>query len=474
MSYGVHRFKAELRRTGIDPGSRPSNRQRPFAPCSQLIPNERWIIRSLILVMLIVAFPSKFLYLLGPPLFAALMFWKGTLLSLRRFLILGISLLGVSTLALLIDHYSGQTVSFFGMFFWFLTHMPILIVLSVRPDARVSSELIDRVVVFVAVFTIVQATVCLIPLFFMLKAGHINGDLVSGTFGILDWFGGVTINHVFFTLCMFCLLVFLWPFRKRYIVKVALLAGAPVTILAQTGHQTFFFLISIMVMTLVGNRSPFRVLVSIIGSGFIGALLLGIFLLASPATFEVTSMWFNKVVNSEGSPKRMVLDAVADAILTPKVAILGTGLGQFSSRAALFACGWYAPGKIPSPLISITDRTMDHLVPALIQHEVAGENSSIAQPMFSFISLPVEAGFLITLLFGAAVWSFWLQALFHARSTSPERAHFGRYLVFFVVFLSLSCTIENYLEFVQGLFLPLTLCMLCSARAKSVLRQPRI
>ncbi|MBX2810194.1 MAG: hypothetical protein KTR25_00225 [Myxococcales bacterium] len=435
--------------------------------------DERWILRVLGLVMCIIAFPSKFLYLFGAPLFTALMMWRGTFLLTSRFLTLSVSLVAVSTLSLVIDYHAGIEVSFFGMLFWLLTHMPFLLVLSAQPNLQVRRELIDRLASFVAAFVLIQSAVCLVSIVLVLKSGGFNGDYISGTFGILDWFGKPTINHVFFTLCMFSALVFLWEYRSRVSVKLALSVGPVVTVLAQSGHQTFFFVLAMLVAAMAGHSAPLRLVGAALSASAAGLLILGIMILAYPNSLVVAEMWYDKVVNAENSPKRMVIDAVLGSVISPKVVLLGTGFGQFSSRAALFACGWYAPEKLPGALVFMTERTEQYLVPALIRHEIAGEGSAMAQPMFSYVSLSTEAGLPLTLAFLAAVGGLVFRAWRHAR-VPGEQAHYGRYAIFFVVFMALSCGIENYLEFTQGLFLPLILLVVGMARARTLSESSRI
>ena len=431
---------------------------------SKLPAEERWLLGCLIFALIVVSLPSKFLYFFGPILFAMAMLGRGEMLSPSRLFGICGTLLAVSSLSILIEVLEGTRVNPFGMLIWFVTHLPILLTLSARPSLVVSRALIDRLVLVLSLFVLVQAAVCMIPLTLMFSHGTINGDLVSGTFGILDMIVGVTINHVFFTLCMFCILVFLWPFRRRRIVAAALLAGAPVTILAQSGHQVFFFVFIILLMAAASRHG----LSQAFGASVIGLILFAIMLIAYPNTLPVASMWLDKVLHNPNAPKRIAVEAVIGDMMTPKVFLIGTGLGQFSSRAALYAGGFYANGQLPNFMIEVPEPTTDHLLPAVHRYEIVGEGSAIAKPVFSVMSLPAEMGLPLTALLVVAASGMVFRGVLHARSSDPERQGHGRYMVFFITFVAINSTIENYLEFVQGMFLPSILLILAAARARTI------
>ena len=150
---------------------------------------------------------------------------------------------------------------------------------------------------------------------------------------------------------------------------------------------------------------------------------------------------------------------------SPKNFVLGTGMGQYSSRAALITSNEYLNRKLPAVATGKSDYFSESISPANRQFMVTGEGSAISKPYFSLLSIVVEFG---PLLAGGIFIIFMIHLGRNFRwllSSTSQIARVGLISCVGLMFTFLCCGIENYLEFPQAIFVPLLLYFIAQAWA---------
>ncbi|MCE9544634.1 MAG: hypothetical protein K8T25_03830 [Planctomycetia bacterium] len=345
-----------------------------------------------------------------------------------------------------------------GMVLALLTYLPIFIVACHPPVLSLSDQDIRRMQTTCAWFVIVQSLIG-----FVQFAISRNPDTVCGTFGLLDFrAGAITIAQVYYTFTLFCMLLFLFLDAKRRLVQVAIAIGLISCVLAQSGHQTIFFMASLGAVALTRLKRPKIVFGSLTAIVAI-ALLVQCFY---PETFGLAREWERKVFDQD-SPKRLAVEGGLSVLENPKNLLLGTGLGQFSSRAALMTSNDYLTFELPPMLVGKSTYYSQYIEPAMNRFNDYGEGSAIYKPYCSLLSVIVETGVLgtlfLTTLFGLHLY----RNARLIRSADAWVSLSGMLVCVGMLFFALCCTIENYAEFAQALFLPALLYVAVTSRAKT-------
>jgi hypothetical protein len=176
--------------------------------------------------------------------------------------------------------------------------------------------------------------------------------------------------------------------------------------------------------------------------------------------------WREKVVVDD-SPKAMVARSAADIMSSPKNLLLGVGMGQFGSRAALISSDEYLTVRMPRELVGESKYFHRYIQPALDEHEVNGEGSAISQPFCSVLNMVVEFGLPMAALLLVAVALEFIRNIRLSRSTEAHTHAVGIFANVGLVFFVLCCFIENYVEFPQALLVPALLYVAARASTKT-------
>lgn len=409
-------------------------------------------IKALIIVTVITSLPSKFLFYIAPllvltlgsfgllPLFSPAFFW--------------VMLIATSTIAsssLLLNEFWGFHTNYLGLALSPITWGAFLLLLVAYADkhqivfTRREEKLITR---FIAWYVIVESILGYTQ--FLMTW---NSDAVTGSFGLLDGLtGNITINQVYFTFTLFTLSFFTLAYWSDGVLyKMAVIMGLTICALAQSGHQTIIFLVlsSVLGLTVFGWQTILRLSLA-------GALLLGVVLTVYPNTFEVAKSWFERTINLQTPKAQVMYEALQLLLENPKILLLGTGPGQFTSRASLISSGEYT--RTPLPISDQSPWFEDIVLPLMYLHSLQGEDSAISQPYSSWISLIIEWGAPVVLLY--LFWSsiMVLQCLIQTRHLyklkNRKGAMLSAYMAFLLLFLNGNAVIENYFEFAQALTIP--------------------
>jgi hypothetical protein len=418
--------------------------------------NESGLFVCLLLIIVCVAAPGKFLFYAAPFLILGLTALSVPLISASRFLTWVAAFGAFGSISVIIDAIDGQHVSWWGIVFGLYTYSMIIMAFSSAGGPGVSERTYIRLAYACSTFMIFQSLIG----FGEFVVTH-NGDYVSGTLGLTDSIGGGhTISQVNFTFNIFMMIVFCLPLIRRLYIILGILLGLLVCAVAQSAHQTIFFIVTPMVLGLLNTKyAKYFIFLSIP----IFFILIQVFIFY-PDTPNNAIGWFNKILLNEHSLKRrIVLDSI-DYLGSVKNFIFGLGLGQFTSRAALFIAGDSSSTPLPDFVTDMSKYYRDSLKPLLRDYAHTGEGSAISKPYFTALSILVEFG----PLFSLAVLILIIKEL-RRNSKVPiisDKIVDGAsyYCNFFLVFLMMCSLIENYAEFTQAISIPVVLYLVAKAR----------
>lgn len=403
----------------------------------------------------ITAFPSNYVYYVAPfVVVLSSLLGRGGPTAPPRLAALAVGLTALTAISFGWNDLRGLRNNYPGLAFAVVTWLPILILLSNRgARLRMDDRSTRQLVVFLSMFVLLQAAVVV----FQVTQTR-NWDALAGTFGLLDFRGSVTISQVFFTFNIFVISLFLIPYSRRPIVKIALIAGFASVAAAQSGHQTIFFLVTVLIV--FASLKRFRVWLRVVFAGF---FLVAAVLWFFPQTPDLAMQWALRAVFQD-FPKRLMVVEAYELLKDPKISLVGTGIGQFTSRAALFSSGEYLSTSLPSVITGQSVWYEEIVAPLIELQERVGEGSAISKPYFSWVTVPVELGLIVTTIF-----AWWIVKQIRltrklSRSGNREVEGLARFQSGFLIFLVLCATIENYFEFVQALMLPVMLYAFATAR----------
>jgi hypothetical protein len=416
---------------------------------------------SFMVCLLIVSLPVKNIAYLAAPVYLGLQAARGQYQCLLRTFLISAALLFVSALSLLWDSMNGKDVNLPGMLLAIVTYLPFIVVIAERPDKYIDERLFGKFVTVACWFVIIQS---LIGIAQFAMSG--NPDTVCGTFGLFDFLtSGVTITQVFFTFTLFGMILLMLVAPLTFLSVVAILLGLVTCALAHSGHQTIFFIGSLAVLGISRVSRPTTTLITAAVAGMLFFAMLA----AYPRTIEGTQDWFGKVISHSNSPKRMAVEGGITTLSNTKNLALGTGLGQYSSRAALITSNQYLGVSLPSFMVGVSSDHAKYIVPASRVFNDVGEGSAISKPYFSWLSFLVELGVIqfsfLVVIIGFAFAQNW--RLMQSRIGSVARIGFVANVG--ILFFLLCCTIENYAEFPQATFIPFLLYIAILSKAKTEL-----
>ncbi len=417
------------------------------------------LVVCILMSMVLMAVPNKNFGYVVPIAYLAFQFiWGNHSLLLRTVMLMGVAA-SVSVASLFFDSMSGSQTNPPGVAMAMLTFLTIFVALSERCNRSVDEKTIHRIVALCNWYVIFQSILGVIQ--FVLCG---NPDAVCGTFGLFDFrLEGITIAQVYLTFNLFSMILFIAACPKTILSYVAISVGTLTCIMAQSGHQTLILAAILGFFGLIKFTQPLRAVVALVSI----ALLFGLVMLFYPATFKNAEGWYEKTVLNPKSPKWIASMGGAEILAEPKNFLIGTGLGQYSSRAALISSNTYTRTKLPGMLTGQSDYYRETIVPATRVFDESGEGSAISKPYFSMLGLAVELGFVGTMAM-IAISTFWFVDNWKLeRRTHGWHKHLALAMNIGLLFFLLCCLIENYAEFPQAIFMPFLLFL----AAKTFLKQ---
>lgn len=344
---------------------------------------------------------------------------------------------------------SSYTLNVPGFFWGILTHAPFAILLFRSPLTHFSDTLRFKINKFFSVYIIVQFSIGVVQ--YILSG---NVDCVCGTFGLLDFrTGNITISQVWFTFNILGICFYL--ISQKDLGKfgfVAVVIAFITVVLAQSGHQLIFLGIPIAILLFRYLTNIKLLFVSIIAvtTVVVAAIVL------VPETFTVGKSWFQRIAQSQESPKKIAVQKALEwQAEEPSATVFGLGLGQYLSRASLIAGNALDPNrKLPDLISGQSTFLVDFEIPLKGMLE-RGEGSAMSKPYFSLLNLYAEFGLMGTI--ALALFIVYVIAKGFLNNNSFTTFHIAT-----IVFLLLCSIIENYFEFTQALIVPFLLITLTS------------
>ncbi len=412
--------------------------------------------------LIVASLPIKNAAYVTPALYLMILWFHGERRLFGRVVMLCSVVLMISSIAVLCDHLAGQTVNFPGLWLAMLTYAPAFVVLSETFNRPIDQATYQQFAKVCAWFILFQSVVGAFQF-----AGTANSDAVCGTLGLIDGFRpNVTIIQVYFTFIVFTMILFLVPVANTRLNRVAIAAGTLICVLAQSGHQTIFFVLTLVACGMMRVSHVGTFVRTLAAAAVLSLLMIEVY----PDTYSVAREWYLKVTDSSNSPKRLVYQGALSILEEPKNLLIGTGLGQYCSRAALMSSNEYLNVPLPAFLTGKSDYFKDHIGPSLILFEEVGEGSAMAKPYMSMVSLPVELGLVLTLVLLAVVGRRVFLCARMMAGNSGEVGWIGFVMMVGIIFFVLCCSIENYAEFSQAVFVPFILFVVAGSRAQTALR----
>jgi hypothetical protein len=427
------------------------------AEAAPLSREERKLLGAFIALIIVVAFPGKLLFYISPAVLILISLFSGGFIRFWRLVGIIFGMLALSLATIAFDLVDGNHANIPGLVFAVIGYLPIFILWSLSKDFRVSEGFAWRLANACLVFILVEGAIA--------SAQWVitqSGDLVSGTFGLFDALANeLTISQVNFCFTLFCMVVYcaIWIRKRR--MKLGCGVALASALVASAAHQTLFFMALMPTLAITGRRRFRRLLVSI---GIVGALCAGTLFL-DPQIVEHIDGWADKVLLTPNSSKRLAVSG-ALKLMEGKNLLLGVGLGQFSSRAAIMSS---SSGRLnlPKMLVDTSTYYERYMKLPVILFRQYGETSAMAMPYFSALSVITEFG----LVFAALLLFKIVQTVIEnirLGAASPEAWRLSCYCNFFIGFIVLCSFIQNYLELTQAIMIPVLLYIVSKARLRAL------
>jgi hypothetical protein len=430
------------------------------AEATPLPREERKLLGAFIVLIIIVAFPGKVLFYVSPGILILISLFAGGFIRFWRLIGVVLGMVALSLATITFDWVDGRHANIPGVIVGVITYLPIFILCSLSKDFRLSEAFSWRLANACLVFILFQAPIAAVE---WVVGGHDN-DLVNGTFGLFDTVTKErTISQVNFCFTLFCMVVYcgIWIRKRR--MKLACCVGVATALVAETAHQTLFFVGLMPALAVTGGRR-FRRLA--LATGVCGVLVAGA-IIVDPSLMEHIDSWSYKVLLNPQAPKRLAVTGAVE-VMQGKNLLLGVGLGQYSSRAAILTSGGGTQTvNMPKSLIDTSTYYKRYMTLPVFIFQQTGESSAMAMPYFSVLSVITEFGFVIAALLVFKVVQTVIENI-RLGAASPEAWRVSCYCNFFIGFLFLCSFIQNYLELTQAIMIPILLYIVSKARLRAL------
>src|ERR1017187_4759103 len=424
------------------------------APLSR---DERKLFSAFIALIVIVAFPGKFLFYIAPGILILISLFAGGFIRFWRLMgiIFGIVALSLATIAF--DLEDGAHANISGLVFGVEGYLPIFILWSLSKDFRVSEGLAWRLATACSVFIFLEAAIGSVQ-----WAITQDGDYVSGTLGLFDAVTREkTISQVNYCFTLFCMIVYcaIWIHKRR--MKLGCGVALAAAFMASTMHHTLFFMALLPALAVTGGRR-FRLLATSIG---IMSIVFASTFFLDPEIVDNIDGWVDKVL-APNSPKQMSVTGALE-MMQGKNLVLGVGLGQFSSRAAILSSGSGSSVNLPRLLADTSTYYERFLKRPVFNYGQNGESSAMAMPYFSILSVITEFGPVIAIIVLFKIVQTVIENI-RLGATSQAAWRVSCYCNFLIGFLFLCSFIQNYLELTQAIMIPILLYIVSKARLRAL------
>jgi hypothetical protein len=422
----------------------------------------------LYIVILLVCFsPSKALGALVPFIFLAGMLFYVQYLPKRHLLRYTVFLIFYSWIGgvylLLYDGFS------FGNLYFFLITGASLLILLYDFRGLITEHLIYKIVKLTSVILFFEACFGLTQVITGFSTtgtfDSATGDFVRGTIEPYFFYHAGSGSNQMFAILMstFLLLVFIasknWSQKRILLIGIVLLAF----VMASVMHAIIFFIVAVFLaiifkaifginlkrLFIISRR--WRIFIILFGVVFMMGILVSIFLPRNLATLDIYSKQTLNFSSESHSPKTVasylsIYNLPQDE---PLQALIGIGLGQYSSRAALIRSGEYL--SIGAIIPTYTTPYLDYYILPLWRNfkERFPSGASTYFPYYSWLSLYGETGWLGVFF---AIGLLFVIAIKIIRHESVVFPYMQIGLLILIIYVALLGFQDNYWEWAQAIF----------------------
>ena len=359
-----------------------------------------------------------------------------------------------------------------------VTYGALTVICVIPSRGLAGSVLNDKIAKAVTVILIIEALVGIfqsVAQFIVSGSFDLgNGDHVQGTINpSLD--ADFAFANPMFAVNVAMLLLYLWSVRpKRGSWRMAAMGlGVVVLVLASVLHLTILAIVAVSLGSLFGmtGRKALVYLGRAVVVSAAGVFILGVLMPRNMASFAVIYESFSSGRNLRVKMvERALLDMPADYAQLP---IVGLGLGQFNSRAALMSTGrYFVSGRgQATDLLPVTEMSpaQDLYFRDLWESSMADTTySSVTKPFFSWLSIYTELGG-VGLIAVVTVFCVILRGIWRNRWKNPRLAIAAAVGTLLFAFLGSQ---ENYWEVPQAILVGLMLLKLIHANLLAGVSRP--
>jgi hypothetical protein len=430
------------------------------AEATPLSREERKLLAAFIALIIIVAFPGKALFYLSPAILILISLFAGGFIRFWRLFGVVFGMVALSLVTITFDRVDGRHANMPGLVFGVITYLPIFILWSLSKDFRVSEGFAWRLANTCLVFILIEAATGAVEW----VVGGREPDLVNGTLGLFDTATNErTISQVNFCFTLFCMIVYCAIWIRKHRMKLACCVALATALVAETAHQTLFFMGLMPALALTGGRR-FRRFAAATG---ISCMVVAGAFFVDPSLMDHIDKWAYKVLLNPRAPKRLAVTGAVE-VMQGKNLLLGVGLGQYSSRAAILNSGSGTKTvNMPKSLVDTSTYYDRYMTLPVFIFQQTGESSAMAMPYFSVLSVITEFGLVVAALFLFKIVQTVIENI-RLGAASPEAWRVSCYCNFFIGFLLLCSFIQNYLELTQAIMVPIILYIVSKARLRAL------
>lgn len=349
-----------------------------------------------------------------------------------------------------------------------------LIVAYVLPELNIENEkkyynLIGTILIAQSVIGLLQSFTSALIISDLSFDGA-NGDFVKGTIQLIPQYSEDFGNVMFATNIVGLILIYFQKYLSTKSIKdiSIILLGLLVLILASVVHLLIVFIVALVLTTLIfmiKNRYLMRNLSYIFITPII---LILIFRITQPNNFSLLKQYGEKIISLENKKAKITERVFTEALQKyPKIWFIGMGPGQFSSRAALIATGYYfggteRPKQLPRFLVGTSTYIDNYLLDLwlmLSDDEKKYGVSIMEKPYYTWLSVFTEFGLIFTVTICFLIYKFVLKIIRSSELSEKSNKNYATQFtkIFIILFLIGICFFENYIEIAQSTFFLLLL-----------------
>lgn len=307
---------------------------------------------------------------------------------------------------LLISFYTlaGDSFAFPSAIVQILTYSAFIVTFAIDHRYLTNPLLHNKIEKFISYVALAQSFVGIMQaIYSFVQTGTFDsnsGDAVAGTISASLSPDGTMSNYMFgvnFTFILLFLLPSLLYKRKR---KITVLLVALTFILASVLHVMIFCIISFVAAFIFCwpalPKGRIQVILPLFGSGLVVVSILFL-----STNWSLLPRLIRGVTDGE-FPRALAYDRVFGVMMSkyPLMPIVGLGPGQFSSRAAAMASGYYLggfdnPRQLPLLPASMSPAFNNYLLDLWIQSRYSAGSTS--QPFSSWLAIYTEHGGLVSI-----------------------------------------------------------------------------